>query len=152
MAFNKLVNLFALASLAVLVCSFSAQPVNALSVEPAHHLARSIGRNHGQIAKKKRSSKAKRQSSKRCVAKASSSLVASSTEAAPTSSSTPDSTPAAQAQETQAATTPAASPTPSPTSTTITPTPVSNDGKKVGLAWPNGPDPSLSQFVTSQTK
>ncbi|TFK43346.1 glycosyl hydrolase catalytic core-domain-containing protein [Crucibulum laeve] len=145
MAVAKLLNLFAVSSLAILACSFGSTPVNALSIESNHHLARHAARGHGVIAaKKKRAS-----TSKRCKPRPSSSVVVATppktTSAA--SASAPASTPKTTAPA-PATTSKAASSGNSGSNTggnTNT-----NPGAKVGLAWPNGDDSSLRNFKTNK--
>ncbi|KAL5508363.1 hypothetical protein ACEPAH_5982 [Sanghuangporus vaninii] len=145
MAVGKLFNLFALSSLAVLVCNLQASPVTALAHD-GHHLVK-VKRAHGHdvVLKRKRDS-----SSQRCKQRPSSSSAAQT----PATTSTPDSTP--DSTQTPA---PSSSVQSSPdqssssVSTAPTSTSVSNSGKgKVGLAWPNGNDDSLRNFVTNNVQ
>jgi hypothetical protein len=135
MATVKLFNILAISSLAILACSFWCTPVNALSID-SHHVARHNARAHDAIAVKKRSN-----STKRCKHRPSSSS-STTTTAAPY-------TPAAAKGV-------AADPTTSSSSTTTTTpyaasTPSSGKGK-MGVAWPNGDDPSLTHYKTAQTQ
>jgi len=144
MAFAKLINLFALSSLAILVCSLGATPASALStgLQMAHH----VKRDHGAIAAKKR----KRQSnSTRCRART------TTTSSSPTAAATiaaADAPPptSAKASSSKAAAAPAA--TPDSSSSSSSSNSFSNPGSgKVGLGWPNG-DSDLGNFITGATK
>ena len=129
MAFSKLFNLVALSSLAVLVCSFSASPANALAAD-GHHMLK-VKRTHAHDAVAKR----KRQSGQRCKPRpTSSSSDASTPEQTPSSS---DSVPATTSSSAPAQTSSA---------------PSSNGDAKVGLAWANGDVDYIKNFITSKTK
>jgi len=151
---SKLLNLFALSSLAVLVCSFSASPVSALSLQSDHHLASRHG--HGALAKKKRATgagaKKKRSSTKRCKPKTTSTTSSTSTHTSTPTSSTSSSSKAAAQVETHVAA-PAPSPTHSsaPAPQAAAPAPVQISGNaKVGFS---GLDTQfLGNFVTKNTK
>lgn len=112
---SKLINIILLAAIAILACSFSATPSNALSVD-SQNVVRHIPRAHNAIAKRKRAS------GRRCKNRSSSS-------AQPTPTHSSNQKPKVKPQ--------------------------SNDGPsyngpqgkgKFGLAWPNGPDSSLSDW------
>ncbi|KAI0663045.1 glycosyl hydrolase catalytic core-domain-containing protein [Cubamyces menziesii] len=143
---SKLLNLVALSSLAIMACTFGAAPTTALSTGHIHnHLNRQL--SHAPIAKKRRDQ------TKRCKARPS------------TASSSPSSTPHAQAQavtstpakQTSAAThasTTTHSSAP-PASTTKASSGSSPDlgsfgqpGSKICAAWGDGNDPSLANFKT----
>jgi hypothetical protein len=125
----KIFNLVALSSLAILACSFFASPANALSLDTSPNYARHLG-HHQVIAKKKRAD------TKRCKPRpASSSVSPSAGKQIPTSS--PPTAPKTTTTNKPASTPPA--------------TPPSTGGKgKVGLAWANGDDASLKNFVTNK--
>ncbi|KAL6299131.1 glycosyl hydrolase catalytic core-domain-containing protein [Sparassis latifolia] len=133
---NKILNLIAIASVAILACSFAATPVNALSTG-GHHLARHP--SHDGLIKR---NKNKKRQSQRCQPRPSSSdsPTPSSTDVAPSSTYIPP-------PDTTWSPSPSPSPTPSPT-----PTPSPSGSGKVGIAWPDSDDSTLSQFVTSSTK
>lgn len=135
MAIIKLLNILAISSLAILACSFWCTAVNALSID-SHHVAR---RAHDTIAMKKRSD-----STKRCKHRSSSS---SSTTTTPTP--TPYAPAAAKGAAAETTTSYSSSTTTSPQHAASTPS--SGGTGKIGLAWPNGNDPSLSHYKTSQT-
>ncbi|KAI0829448.1 glycosyl hydrolase catalytic core-domain-containing protein [Trametes gibbosa] len=147
---SKLLNLVALSSLAIMACTFGAQPANALSHA---HINHNINRHlaHTPIAKKKRDTK-------RCKARPS------------TSSAAPSTTPQTSSVKPQAAV--ASSKAPAPATTTKAAPPATTTqassggnsgssgtgaagnskfgqrGSKVCNAWGNGNDPSLAQFKT----
>ena len=125
----KLFNLIALSSLAIIACSFGASPANALSVESSPNHARHFG-HHQPIALKKRAD------TRRCKPRPSSSS------AKPPATQTP-------VRQDQAAPKPTSSPQPASTPAASTPPPSSGKGK-VGLAWANGDDAALKNFVTSK--
>jgi hypothetical protein len=137
MAVSKLLNLIALSSLAIMACSFGPNTVNALATDG--HAARHVAHGHQSIVKKKRSA-----NQKRCKTRS----------VTPTPSST------SKANDHPQSSTPKASPAPAPTkSSSKQPAPTSNPappshppinspGKKAALAWPNGNDPSLYNFIT----
>jgi len=153
MASVKLINLFAVCTLAALVCFFSATPTNALSTNRIHS-ARGITRGHDVIAREKRGSAP----SKRCKPRSSSlaaipSQPAKSSVAASHATSSSTHHPAASH---------AASSTPHPVAShaasssapqsTNTPAKVGSSGSgsctsKIGVAWPNGNDPSLKFYA-----
>ncbi|KAL5527278.1 hypothetical protein ACEPAG_6069 [Sanghuangporus baumii] len=140
MAFGKLFNLFALSSLAVLVCNLQASPVTALAHD-GHHMVK-VKRAHGHDMVLKR----KRDSSQRCKQR-------SSTSAPPATSSTPDATQAPAPSSSDQSAPDQSSSSVSTVSTAPTSTPASNSGKgKVGLAWANGNDDSLRNFVTNNVQ
>jgi len=122
---SKLLNLIALSSLAILACSFGATPVNALSVDSSVH-ARSLG-HHNLVAKKKRAE------SRRCKprpASTSTTTTVSTTSKAPTAPST--------------------QPNPPPPPAPAPPPSTGGGGGKVGLAWNNGNQNNLGNFVTKK--
>lgn len=148
MAFAKLINLFAISSLAVLLCTLNASPVTALSENG--HAMRMAKRHHGiDVAKRtKRSS-----SGKRCRPKTSTSVSIAATTAVTKAASTtqePEKTTSTKSASSSKSTTTSSSSSSGSSSGGSSFTPSGNG--KVGLAWPNGNDPSLSQYVTSHVK
>ena len=156
MALGKLFNLFALSSLAVLVCNLQASPVAALAHD-GHHMAK-VRRAHGHDAVLKR----KRDSSKRCKPRPSSTPVET-----PAPSSSPEPTPSPEPTTSQAPDqsssydqsssgdqSSSSSGGNSGSSGSNTPsTPISNgDRGKIMLAWPNGNEDSLRNFVTNNVQ
>ncbi|KAH8113377.1 glycosyl hydrolase catalytic core-domain-containing protein [Phellopilus nigrolimitatus] len=146
MAFGKLINLFALSSLAVLVCTLGASPVSALS--NGHHMAK-VKRAHGHdvVAKHKRDNT----SSQRC--KARSSTDAQSSTDAPSStwsSSSSAWTPTSTWSSSSSSWTPSSSSSSAPAASSSSSS--SNGNKKVGLAWANGNTNTLSNFVTNNVQ
>lgn len=160
MAALKLLNLLALASVAILAISSGPTSVNALATDRSH-VARSL-RGHDAVAKRKRDSSTTSSSSGRCKPRSTSTSLTST-------SGTPTSTPDTDTPDTDTpADTPTPSPTPSPspspspdaatsssTSTTTTPaaSPTSSStgsssGKKWGLGWPNGNADYLDTFAS----
>ncbi|EIN10357.1 hypothetical protein PUNSTDRAFT_84335 [Punctularia strigosozonata HHB-11173 SS5] len=141
---SKLLNLIALSSLAVLVCTFGATPVNALAT--GHDASISRRHQHDILGKK-----AKRaNNSKRCKTR-SSTAAPTSTAAATTSHSVVTTTPETTKK---ASTTKAASHTKTSSkavTTTAASSSGSSSGSKVGVAWPNGGDSSLKYYKTSKT-
>ncbi|OCB84466.1 hypothetical protein A7U60_g8452 [Sanghuangporus baumii] len=140
MAFGKLFNLFALSSLAVLVCNLQASPVTALAHD-GHHMVK-VKRAHGHDAVLKH----KRDSSQRCKQRPSSSATQT-----PATTSTSDVTqaPSTSSSDQSSPDQSSSSVSTAPTSTSS----VSNSGSgKVGLAWPNGNDDSLRNFVTDNVQ
>lgn len=138
MAIAKLVNLFVLSSLAILVCSFGASPVSALTDS---HMMRARG--HDSIAKHKRAS-----STKRCKPRpTSSTIVSASTKTSPTTTS---SLATVTPTPTHTSTKPSSTSAPAPTSSAPSSPP--STGKKVGTAWANGNSPSLANFKSSHTQ
>jgi hypothetical protein len=123
----KILNLVALSALAILSCSFAVSPVNALSLDTSPNYARQLG-HHQVIAKKKRAD------TRRCKPRPSSSVAPS---AAKKSASSPPAAPSPTT--TKPASTPPATPPPS-----------SGGRGKVGLAWANGDDGALKNFVTNK--
>lgn len=149
MAASKLLNLIAITALALLASSFAPTSVNALSAR-SQHLNRHV--QHDAIAKRKRGT------TKRCKPRPSSSLASSASSkhaaatpaAAAASSPPPKASPAPAKSSSKASTKPAATPTPAKTGGSDGGSPPSKGkgGGKVGLAWPNGDDPSLKNFAT----
>ena len=124
----KLFNLIALSSLAIIACSFAPSHVVALSIDSSPNYARHLGHHHA-IAHKKRAD------SKRCKPR-------------PVSSSSPPVSKPTPPKQDQPAPKPA---TTKPASTPAPAAPPASAGKgKVGLAWANGDDGSLKNFVTSK--
>ncbi|KAI0939468.1 hypothetical protein AcW1_004498 [Taiwanofungus camphoratus] len=147
MAANKLINLIAISSLAILACTFAPAQVNALSTG-YHHVNHHVA--HEGIAKR---SKRKRQQSQRCKQRPSSSS------AAPTSTSwTPPPSPTTTWVPTTSAAPPAPAPPPPPSSSWSpipSPSPSSSGGSgsgKVGIAWNNGDESWLANFKTPATR
>ncbi|KAI5120512.1 hypothetical protein M0805_000097 [Coniferiporia weirii] len=138
MAFGKLINLFALSSLAILVCNLGVSPVNALSND--HHGMLKVKRAHGHdgIAKRKRST------SQRCKARTSTDVPTSTS----SSSSTPAWTPTSTSAPAKSSSSKAASKTSSHASAS-TEVANSNGSGKIGLAWANGNTDSLKNFVNN---
>jgi len=127
MSVTKLANIFALSTLAVLLCSFAPSQTLALTVR-ADHLARQLPNHHG-IARKKRS---KRDGT--CKPRSSTSPPASTPAYQPTS--TPQSSPS-----------PNNSPSPSSTQSPST-VPTSTPGSgKLGIAWALGNDQRLLKIT-----
>lgn len=142
----RILNLLALSSLAILACSFCAQPVNALSSK--HHL-RDGFRGHEGLAKRKRSVNGKRANSKRCQTRP----PASATSVALTSASSSTSaafTPA-PTTSTAASTPTSSSSSAAAVSTSTSDSPSSVGGAKGCLAWPNGDQPYLGDYKTDKT-
>jgi hypothetical protein len=138
MAASKLLYILAISTLAILSCSFGFTPVNAL-VTGKQHLARSP-HGHDAIAKRKRSTVQRRcQSQPPPSAAAAAAASPSATTAATTTPTDPTTTTTAQ----PAATSPPASGGGAPPAA---------GGGKVGLAWPNGDDPSLQYYITDQVQ
>ncbi|KAH9853774.1 glycosyl hydrolase catalytic core-domain-containing protein [Lenzites betulinus] len=143
---SKLLNLVALSSLAILACSFGAQPANALSHGHLEHLS-NRAMAHAPLAKKKRDNK-------RCKARPSS----SSAPPATTSHSSSVKPQAAAVTTTKAPAPPTTTKAAAPATTTAASTSTGSGavgngkfgqkGSKICLAWGDGNDPSLSQFKT----
>jgi len=127
---SKLLNLVALSSLAILACSFSAAPVSALHIADSSLHARSFN-HHNIMAKKKRAE------TRRCKQRGESSS------AAPTPSASASGSPTAGASS------PPASPNPPPPAAPpANPPPSTAGGGKVCLAWNNGNQDKIGNFVT----
>ncbi|KLO12831.1 hypothetical protein SCHPADRAFT_874924 [Schizopora paradoxa] len=141
MAFSKILNLFAISSLAVLVCSFNAAPVNALSVERDLGFMGKRAHGHDSVAKRKRTSS--KRSTGRCKAKSTSSSAAAST---PTSSPAGNSQKASPTSSQQKAKSTSAAPAASTQKTTSS---FSSGGKKVGLAYTS--PGNINAFITDNT-
>lgn len=163
---SKIVQLFALTSLAIFATTFSATPANALATG-AHHLNRQAP--HNVVARRHKRGDA---STKRCKPRPStssfaptSSSVISTSAAAPTTTSKaaqPSSSKAAQTSSSQVAqpsSSKSSAPVSSsvahtssssapPTTTTTTSSGGSDGSRKVGLAWPNGPTTDLQYYNT----
>ena len=155
MAALKFLNLLTISTLAILACSFTASPVNALAGSGHHNVGRLPIRGHDSIAKRKRDT-----SSKRCKPRSVSSAEASTTVPAPeTTSLAAVTTTKAAASTTKAAATTTAKPhTTSSASHAVATTSAassssssgSNGSGKGGLAWPNGNQSYLKNFKTSK--
>jgi len=126
---NKLLNLFAVSSLAVFLSALSATPVDALSVEHNPLVVRHNA--HAQVVRKKRSSK-------RCKPRSSGLSSHSSTATAKATAKAPTST---------KKTTPTKG-----SSVPVNSGGGGSTGKKVGVAWPNGNDGSLKFYKTANTQ
>ncbi|THH09059.1 hypothetical protein EW145_g2277 [Phellinidium pouzarii] len=139
MGFSKLVNLFALSSLAIIVSNLGIAPVNALSLDSHGMLNAKRTHGHDFVAKRKRGSP-----SSRCKTRPASTASSSSTESpAPSSSSAWTPPPSSSSSSTPAPSSSSPSPSPSPSSG-------GGGGKgKVGLAWTNGNN-GFSNFVTDR--
>ncbi|KAF9008876.1 glycosyl hydrolase catalytic core-domain-containing protein [Cyathus striatus] len=160
MAVAKLLNLFALASLAILACSYGPEPVSALS-RHANSFPNHIPRGHAVMAKKKRAS-----TSKRCKPRPTSSIAATvvqtsaaiskapATSEVPVTSKAPVTTqsesvkPSSSSSSTAAVVTTKAS---TSNSNAATSSGSSSGGSgKVGLAWNNADESSIKNFVNGQ--
>ncbi|KAG6832965.1 hypothetical protein H0H92_004849 [Tricholoma furcatifolium] len=140
MAVAKLLNLFALSSIAILAFSYGATPVNALSIDSHNLAARSS--SHAVLAKKKRST-----NSKRCKARpAPSSSSSSSSVAKPTSTS---SKPAATSS-TKKTSTAAAAATQAASSSSSGSSSTPGGPGKVGIGWPQDDNTALAYFKTDK--
>lgn len=145
MAAIKLLNLFALVSVALVVLSAGPVSVNALVAGDGSRVARHV-RGHDAVAKRKRDTSST--STALCKPRAASSLPVT------TATSTPAATPADLGVST-ASTSSSAAPAPTTTSSpaaTPSSTPSSSgnstsSGKKWGLGWPNGDASYLSNFA-----
>jgi hypothetical protein len=141
MAFNVL-NLLILSCLAIMACSFGAEPVNALST---HHHIRDGMRGHDALAKRKRSI------GKRCKNRPTSAATSTAT-SSPSPSSSADSATSTSAPTTSS--TDAAS-SPSSSSSSASASSASSTGSVGGakgcLAWPNGDQPYLGDYKTDRT-
>ncbi|RDB22777.1 Alkali-sensitive linkage protein 1 [Hypsizygus marmoreus] len=147
----KLLNLLAATSLAILACSFGAEPTNALSIDSHNLVGRSPIRAHSALAKKRRGT-----NGKRCKPRPSSSSVvkpAPATTLAPKPTTTPAPNPTAVTS----------SKAPAPTTTKASGgggdgTPNNGGGNsgsnggsgKVGLAWPIDDNKALANFKTNK--
>ncbi|KAJ3729037.1 glycosyl hydrolase catalytic core-domain-containing protein [Lentinula guzmanii] len=142
---GKILNLLALASLAVMACSFGAEPVNALS--DSHH-ARDGLRGHDALAKRKRSV-----NEKRCKVR---STPADSATASSTSSSSADYTPAPTTTSTwsdsSSSSTWSSTSSSAPAASSSASSSSSSSGSGKGcLAWPNGDQSYLGDYKTDKT-
>jgi hypothetical protein len=144
---SKLLNLLSLTSLAIMACSFGAEPVTALS---SGHQVRDGLRGHDALAKRKRST-----NSKRC--KVRSAPAASSTDSSTdgsTSSANTDIAAATTAAPTSTwsdSTTSWSSTSSSAAAATSSASSSSSGSGKVCLAWPNGDQSYLSDYHTGKT-
>lgn len=131
MSTTKLANIFALSTLAILLCSFAPSQTLAVAVQ-ANHLARQVPNHHG-IARKKRSKR-----DGQCKPRSSTSPPADQ----------PTSTPADQPTSTpQSSPSPNNSPSPSstqPPNTVATNTPSTSSGNKFCVAWAMADDTRLN--------
>ena len=144
MAFSKILNLFAISSLAILVCSFNAAPVNALSVERDLGFMGKRAHGHDSVAKRKRTTS--KRGSGRCKPKA----TTSSSPAASTKTSSPagdNSQKAAPTSSQKAKSTSAPAPAQKPKTTS---TFQGSGGKKVGLAYTS--PGNINAFITKNTQ
>jgi hypothetical protein len=135
----KLLNLLALASVAIVALSSGPVQVNALATDRSH-VVRDI-RGHDAVAKRKRSDTT---TDGRCKAMPTSAIPSATPAVVPTSA-------APNAAVYQPSTTPTTSSAP-PTTTSAAPTTTasssgSTSGKKWGLGWPNGDETWLANFA-----
>ena len=134
MSTTKLANIFALSTLAILLCSFAPSQTLAVAVQ-ANHLARQVPNHHG-IARKKRSKR-----DGQCKPRSSTSSPADQ----------PTSTPADQPTSTpQSSPSPNNSPSPSstqPPNTVATNTPSTSSGTKFCVAWAMYDDSRLKDII-----
>jgi hypothetical protein len=152
---QKLLSLLAVTSLAIVACSFGVEPVNAVSTTA--HQARGL-RGHDALAKRKRSANAKR-----CKVRPSSSSSAddSSSSSADDSSTWTDSstawtdsassTPAPSSTWSSSSSTWSSSSSAAPSSTAPASGNSGSGSGKSCLAWPNGDQPYLGDYKTSDT-
>ena len=125
----KLLNIFALSTLAVLLCSFAPSQSLAVSVQ-ANHLARQLP-HHNRIVKKKRDTK-------RCKPRSSSVPPSSTPAPGPTSSSSKDDPPKTTVPPNNDLS-PSTTQPPQSVSTSP-PTSTASGSKKLGIAWALGND------------
>ncbi|KAJ8523505.1 hypothetical protein ONZ45_g12 [Pleurotus djamor] len=167
---SKILQLLAISTLAIIASSYGTTPVTALSVD-SRHVVRHVPNSHSGIAKRKRSN------NRRCKPRPSSSKApVSSATPAPSNNNNGGSnngnnngsgnnSPAPAPASSKAPTTPKPSPTPSNNNNNGNSGSSGNNnggggggsgnsvgGAKVGLAWPNGNDPSLKNFVNSHVQ
>ncbi|KAF9076373.1 glycosyl hydrolase catalytic core-domain-containing protein [Rhodocollybia butyracea] len=145
---HKLLNLLAVTSLAIMACSFGAEPVNALS--NGRH-ARDILRGHDGIAKRKRSVNGKRCKSRPTPTASSSAAVTP----APSPSSSDSSSDSSSGSSSDSSSDSSASPTSTSASASSTPTSGGGGGPVISgakgcLAWPNGDQSYLGDYKTNQ--
>jgi len=131
MAVSRLLNLVALSCVALFLCSFSAQPVAALSSPDSLVLPRHMARGHGAIAAKRKRAANK---SKRCKTRPTSSDTSSS--ATSTTSSSSSSSVQAQPTTSSSSSKPKATPAAAPPSVSVNV--AGGSSGKFALAWPNG--------------
>ena len=143
MAVGKLVNFFALSSLAVLVCNLGVTPVTALSAHGAHMHRRDL--THGAVAKR---SRGKRDNSKRCKTRSSTAVESSTAAAAPSSTDTPAATTTQAQASTSVSVSTSTSAAPAASSSSIS----SGSGGKIGIAWGGGTTSQLDGLLTSNVK
>ncbi|KAJ3811815.1 glycosyl hydrolase catalytic core-domain-containing protein [Lentinula lateritia] len=144
---HKLLNLLALTSLAIMACSFGAEPVNALS--NTHHVRDGL-RGHDALAKRKRSVNGKRCKVRSAPADSS---TASSTDSSSVESSSTDYTPAPITTSTwsdSSSSTWSSTSTSAPAATSSASSSSSGSGKGC-LAWPNGDQSYLGDYKTDKT-
>lgn len=157
MAVGKLLNIFALSSLAVLVCNLGVTPVSALSAHGAHLQKREHA--HGAIAKR---SRGKRDNTQRCKTR-SSTDVQSSTAAAASPSSSVWTSSSVWSSDTQVATTTQIQATTSVSTSAAAATSSSSSGSssgsgvfsgsgKIGIAWGGGSSSQLDGLLTNNVK
>jgi hypothetical protein len=151
MAVAKLLNLFALASLAILACSYGPGPVAALS-RHANAFPNHVPRGHAVMAKKKRAA-----TSKRCKPRPSSSSIAATvvqTSAATTQAVKTSAKPSSTSSSAAAVVTTKASTSNSNAATSSSSSSSSGSSSggsgKVGLAWNNADESSIKNFVNGQ--
>jgi len=142
MALTKILNLFAISSLAILIASFNASPANALSLERDLGYMGKRSHGHDGLAKRKRTSS--KRATGRCKPKPSTTPASAPTTVAPPPDSqtpTPEATP-----DNSPAPSPKATPAPAPQ------TPSSfqgSGGKKAGLAYTS--PGNINAFITEHT-
>lgn len=146
----KLLNIFALSTLAVLLCSFAPSQTAALSIQP-NHLARHIP-NHHNLAKKSGIAKKKKRGTKRCKPKSSTPTPGPTNDTTNNNNSSPQPTSPPPDNNTNIPYN-----TPYPTTTTTTspansspsnpPTNTPTGPGKLGVAWALGDDSRLSLIV-----
>ena len=143
MSASKLVNLFALSTLAILLCSFAPSSTVAVSIH-ANHQARHLPNHHGIAKKKKKRDTCKPRPSSSSPP-ASSPTPGDSSDANNGDNSNPTSTPSSSV-------TPSSTPVSSTTTTSYTPSSTStgNSGPgKLGIAWALGDDPRIQILLTA---
>jgi len=127
----KLLNLFALSTFAILLCTLAPSQTLALAVQP-NHLARQLPNHHG-IAKKKRGTK-------RCKSRSSSLPLSSTPAPKPTSTPPKDNT-------IESTSSPKNNPSLSSTSSPPNPTKTPTGSGKLGIAWALGDDKRLDDIT-----
>lgn len=147
----KLINFFALTSLAVLATTFTATHANALATGSHQNLNRQV--HYDVIARRSRFNNKKRQnnSTKRCKPRPSTSLsgaAVSTSSTVPVTSAAASSTPISEAQSHSSSAVAAPSSSSSAAPASIPSSTPSNGSRKVGLAWANGPTSDLQYYAT----